>query len=93
MEKFDLNWFSFYGGWIGMITVPGMLLIYSSFFGCVFVLPGVAVLQLLFGIWKVRTNHDSGPRHILSSLIVGGMWLALVAFVVLAEIYGVGPHV
>ena len=35
--------------------------------------------HLLFGIWKVRAKHDSGPLHMLSSLIVGWMWLAYVA--------------
>ena len=48
---------------------------------CFWVLPPLALLQLVFGIWKIWTKRDSGQLHVLSFLIVFFLTLAYLGWV------------
>ena len=66
----------FYGGGGG-----GTEMWLMSFIVCFLVLPGVALVQFISGIQKNRTEKESGQLHILSALLVGGMWIAYLLYV------------
>ena len=48
---------------------------------CFWVLPPLALLQLVFGIWKIWTKRVFGQLHVLSFLIVFLLTLAYVGWV------------
>ena len=74
-----------------LMSMGGMQQIYGGvgdaakwamgFIVCFLVLPGVALVQIGFGIYKNRTGKDSGQLHILSALLVGGMVIVYFLYV------------
>ena len=76
MSEIGIRDFYSVGGWGGGVE----LWIFGYVF-CFWVLPPLALLQLVFGIWKISTKRVSGQLHVSSFLIVFFLTLAYVAWV------------